>query len=147
MKKGQASKKAILLFTFLLVTVSALAFEAPHQIFIQTRSQKIPLQVAYAKDPRVRQRGLKFVTDLADNQGMLFFFKGASQKVFTMKDTPTSLDMLFLSPEKEITYIEENTVPYLDTDYRSLDNTQYVLEVKAGFVKKHGIAIGDKVIF
>ena len=56
-----------------------------------------------------------------------------------MKNTPLSLDMLFMDKEGKILAIEENTTPYSLKTIGPIKNASKVLELLGGTVKKKGI--------
>ena len=76
---------------------------------------------------------------------MLFLYKDAKYRSFWMRNTPTSLDIIFVGENLKIVNIAEKTLPMSDTRYISSSPAKYVVEVRAGFVKKYGIKAGDKI--
>ena len=114
---------------------------------IQTNSGTLNLTVEVADTDEKRAQGLMNRQTLAADAGMIFVFDTEEQLSFWMKNTYVSLDMIFLSADKEIVYIEEGTTP-LSTELITPDvAAQYVLEVNAGYVAANGIAAGDVVGF
>lgn len=94
-----------------------------------------------------RSQGLMNRTSLDAGAGMLFVFDEAGRHSFWMKDTPLSLDILFISAEKIIVTVEENTTPLSTDSILPTEDALYVLEVNAGTVAEHGVAVGDAVAF
>lgn len=107
----------------------------------------VTVSVEIANTPDTRARGLMYRQDLAPDAGMLFIFATPSEQRFWMKNTPLSLDMVFIGADRRIVGIVADTRPFttnpLGVDAPSL----YVLEVHAGFCAKHGIATGNRVEF
>ncbi|MFN3615580.1 MAG: DUF192 domain-containing protein [Rubrimonas sp.] len=100
--------------------------------------------------PETRARGLMFRTDIPEDGGMIFHPYPAEggpprEASFWMKNTPTSLDIIFIREDRTIARIAENTVPFDETNVRSYEPVAAVLELKAGKAAEHGIAVGDKV--
>lgn len=92
-----------------------------------------------------RARGMMYRTSLDENRGMLFAWPTPGYRSFWMRDTCIPLDMLFIDEEGYVAGIVEN-VPPLNDESRGIDcRVQYVLEVKAGWARKHGIVPGDRV--
>lgn len=92
-----------------------------------------------------RARGLMYRQSLADDAGMLFAWPNADYRSFWMRDTCLPLDMLFIDAEGHIAGIVEN-VPPLNDEGRGIDcKVSFVLEVNAGFSRKHGIVPGQRV--
>jgi len=131
----------------LFVSFSVFAFETSNKIVVHTRSQNIEVAVAVAKTAEQRAIGLMGVRDLQDNQGMLFVYQEQGFYQFWMKNTPTPLDILFLSPEKKIVFIAKNTTPFSEAVIDPGVPSQFVLEVKAGFADRHHVVIGDQIEF
>jgi uncharacterized membrane protein (UPF0127 family) len=95
-------------------------------------------------DPH-QERGLMYRKKLADNKGMLFVWKQPSIHTFWMHNTCIPLDMLFIDRDGYIAGIVENA-PTLNDDGRSIDcPVTYVLEVNAGWSRRHGVAPGQQV--
>lgn len=90
-------------------------------------------------------QGLKARTNLPDGSGMLFDFKAEVQANMTMKDTPISLDMIFIRADGRISHMVENLTPMSDRQIYSGGPVRGVLEVPGGTVRRLGIAVGDRV--
>lgn len=91
-------------------------------------------------------RGLMHRTELPEGRGMLFDFKTERPVTMWMKDTPLSLDMIFIAGNGVIVRIAENTTPFSLSTIGSGAPALGVLEVIAGTARKQGIAAGDRVI-
>ena len=94
-----------------------------------------------------REIGLMVRAELADTQGMLFLFPLEEFRAFWMKNTAIPLDIIFVSAKMKIVTIHQSTVPFAETSYGSTEPAQYVVEVNAGFARKHGIQLGDRVFW
>jgi uncharacterized protein len=102
--------------------------------------------VHVADTPEARARGLMYVTRLEPDRGMLFDF-GTPQLVgMWMKNTPLSLDMLFINEDGVIVHIEALTRPFSTEVLSSGEPVRAVLELLGGRTGKLGIAPGDLVI-
>ncbi|THD37743.1 MAG: DUF192 domain-containing protein [Sphingomonas sp.] len=106
-------------------------------------------QVEQAKTAAEQERGLMYRTDLTDSGGMLFwpYPPDGPPRVatFWMKNTPSSLDIIFIRPDGTIATIAENAVPQDETQLSSGEPVSAVLEIKGGRSAALGIAAGDKV--
>ncbi|MCU0689758.1 MAG: DUF192 domain-containing protein [Polyangiaceae bacterium] len=104
------------------------------------------IEVELARTPRERERGLMYRTRMPENHGMLFDFPGQPRvQSFWMHNTCIPLDMLFVAEDGFITGILEN-VPTLNDESRSIPcPVRYVLEVNAGWTRKHGVKAGQRV--
>ena len=104
------------------------------------------IEVELALNPRERARGLMYRTHLPEMSGMLFFPQSPPHiQSFWMRNTCVPLDMLFINADGYIAGIVEN-VPTLNDTSRSVPcPTSYVLEVNAGWSRKHGVQPGGRV--
>ncbi len=139
---------AYFFFVGFVLLRSATACKAEPKVTIMTKlGRDVAFQVEVADSPTKRELGLQFRRDLAADRGMIFLFPAESQQSFWMKNTPISLDMIFISRDMKIVGIVEQTVPF-SLDSRSVGTpSQYVLEINGGLAKRHGIQVGDRVRF
>lgn len=115
-------------------------------IEVRSETGKHAFRVEVAEDAPSRAKGLMFRTDLKSDEGMLFIFPYSVEQNFWMKNTPTSLDILFIGSDYEIKSITEHTTPYSLDVISSGAPAQYVLEILAGRSSELGIKPGDKVV-
>jgi len=93
-----------------------------------------------------RQRGLMYRTSMPDMEGMLFIFEREKKLSFWMRNTCIPLDMIYVAEDLSIVNIEENTPTLSDQTFPSNCAAKYVIEVNAGWTRKHGVKIGQKVV-
>jgi uncharacterized protein len=74
--------------------------------------------------------------------GMLFLFEKAEPQVFWMRNTPTSLDIIFIDAGNRVLNIAARTTPMSDRNYASAGSARYVVEAMAGFAERFGIQEG-----
>ncbi len=88
-------------------------------------------------------RGLMYRKQLPQLAGMLFIFPTTTIQTFWMKNTYIPLDMIFVDDATmKVVGVVENAEP-MTTIQRSVDTeSRYVVEVNAGFAKRHGIKVG-----
>lgn len=98
-------------------------------------SVKTSITVEIADTPETQMRGLMGRKNLSINNGMLFVFKRLKPRKFWMKNTPISLDIIFVGADGCIANIAESTIPMSERSYRSIGPVKYVVEVRAGFAK------------
>lgn len=106
--------------------------------------------VEVAKTEAEQQKGLMYRTDIPKDGGMLFApyppdGGGPKMANFWMKNTPSSLDILFIRPDHTIARIAENTVPLSEAPIPSGEPVAAVLELNGGRAGELGIDEGDKV--
>jgi len=101
--------------------------------------------VEIADDDAERARGLMFRPPLADDRGMLFQFPTSGEQAFWMKNTPSSLDIIYIAPDGRIVSIAKYTTPQSETTYPSRGAANGVLELNAGRADAIGAKPGDVV--
>jgi uncharacterized protein len=99
-----------------------------------------------ADTPETRARGLMYVTVLDADRGMLFDFGTPRPVGMWMKNTPLSLDMLFIDADGQIVRIAERTRPFSTAVIASGTEVRAVLEINGGRSGELGIAVGDRVL-
>jgi uncharacterized membrane protein (UPF0127 family) len=136
-----------MVFVWLLV-LAVSACDAQPKVTITTGDgRQFGFQVEVADTPGKREMGLMYRTELADDHGMIFLFPSASQQSFWMKNTPRSLDMIFIGSDRKIVGVVEQATPF-SLDPRSVDGkSQFVFEINGGLSKRHGFKPGDSVQF
>lgn len=115
-------------------------------IAIQTEQGAVALIVQVANTPEETATGLMWVKEMPANHGMLFNFPESEVQSFWMRNTFIPLDILFIGANGRIMHIHENARPHDETGINSRFPVALVLEVNAGFVAKHAVAVGDIVI-
>ena len=99
--------------------------------------------VKSAERPSERRRGLMFVDDMPENQGMLFIYPEPSVASFWMKNTKIPLDLIFLNSTGKVVYIHHNAKPMDETIISGGENIQYVAEINGGLSEKIGISVNS----
>jgi uncharacterized membrane protein (UPF0127 family) len=103
----------------------------------------VVVDVEVAERDRDRMRGLMYRTALGEANGMLFVFEGRRTLRFWMRNTCLPLDMLFLDDDGLVVGIEENVPTMNDASYGVDCPSRYVLEVNAGWARRHGVRAGQ----
>jgi len=107
----------------------------------------VSISIEIAEDDYSREKGLMFRYNIPDTVGMLFVFPEEDYHTFWMKNTPSSLDIIYADAMGKIKRIYEDTDPFSEESIPSGDMVQYVIEVKAGFCSIHHISTNDHVEF
>lgn len=94
-----------------------------------------------------RQRGLSGRDGLVPNGGMLFVFDSDGTWGIWMKDMLFSIDIVWLAQDGTILTIATDVAPdtYPKVFYPT-SPARYVVELPAGFIKAHDIAVGDNFV-
>ena len=106
--------------------------------------------VEVAKTAAEQERGLMCRTNIPKDGGMIFApyppdGGGPREANFWMKNTPSSLDIIFIRADGTIARIAETTVPFSEDKVPSGEPIAAVLELNGGRAAELGIAEGDKV--
>jgi uncharacterized membrane protein (UPF0127 family) len=115
------------------------------KIVIDTARGPRAFRVEVAADDPSRERGLMQRAHLATNAGMLFDFQRPVMTAFWMKDTPISLDILFVRADGTISTIAANAIPFSTAEILSAEPIRAAIEINGGLAHRMGIAPGDKV--
>lgn len=95
--------------------------------------------VTCARTEEERIKGLQGVTELKDDEGMLFFFEEPQTVGFWAKDTKVPLDIIFISEDMEVISVYQGEPE--NENIAEEDNVKFVLEVNQG----SGIEEGDEL--
>jgi uncharacterized membrane protein (UPF0127 family) len=133
----------------IIVTVAVLGYrQAAFAQGTVTIGDKIDVRVSVASNDRTRERGLSGKKGLAADEGMLFLFDHRDTFGFWMKDMRFPIDIL---------WINDGVIADLSVDvpmpvpgerlplYFPRVPVNTVLEVPAGFAKRHGLKVGMPV--
>jgi uncharacterized membrane protein (UPF0127 family) len=113
---------------------------------IVTKSGVRAFSVEVAATEEQLSRGLMHRTELPEGRGMLFDFKNERIITMWMKNTPLSLDMIFVGRNGAVVRVAEHTTPFSTQTISSGVPALAVLEVIAGTARKFGIAPGDRMV-
>ncbi len=114
-------------------------------LVVERGGKRIPFKVELADTPQAQARGLMFRETLGDFEGMIFPSAVPEPRSFWMKNTPLSLDIIFIGADGRILNIAANTEPYSLASVSSKGNASAVLELRAGRSAMLGIVPGDRV--
>lgn len=123
------------LFLFLPTFVAAdeaIRFDTGHVRIDLPSGASHVLTVELALSPAQRERGLMNRTELGPDHGMLFDFGQSREVMMWMKNTPLSLDMLFIDATGLVTKIAARTKPFSENILSSGGPVKYVLEINGG---------------
>ena len=93
-----------------------------------------------------RRQGLMYepAENLSNRRGMLFVFPKEAEHSFWMKNTPTSLDMIFIDSKMTVVGVLQQVPPF-SLEGRSVGvASQYVVELLAGTAARDGIVTGSR---
>jgi uncharacterized membrane protein (UPF0127 family) len=108
--------------------------------------QKHVFNVEMAMTPQQQEVGLMWRPTVAPDGGMLFDWGGERESDMWMKNTISSLDMLFVASNGTITHIAENCTPRSLAVISSGGPVRATIELAAGTAARLHIKVGDKVL-
>ena len=97
-----------------------------------------------------RAQGLMFREEIKEDQAMLFIFEDEDIHAFWMKNMRFAIDILWLDAQRRIVHIEKQVPPCTKDpcpSYVPAAAATFVLELRAGFVEKHGLRTYDRIEF
>ena len=103
------------------------------------------IAIEIADTPQARATGLMGRRGLDDSVGMLFVHEKAGMRAFWMRNTPTPLDIIFVSEKGRVIHVAANTKPMSDTVYSSTGPARYVVEVLSGFCARYAVVKGTRI--
>lgn len=131
----------------LLLGAQAACDTRPSVVFEGAGGFKAGFRVEVADTAEKRRWGLMYRSELGDDEGMLFVFPGEEDQSFWMKNTPLSLDIVFMDRGRRVVGIVHGTVPFSTRPVSVGVPSRYVLEVRAGLARRNRIAVGDVARF
>jgi uncharacterized membrane protein (UPF0127 family) len=151
-RHGSARKRYVVIVAVVAAIASACRGRAseparPAIVFATGQGQPVRAFVELARTADERQQGLMHRRELAPDAGMLFLFENEQILHFWMKDTPLPLDLIFLDRDLVVVGVMADAEP-MTTIPRTIGKpAQYVLEVNAGWARRHAIAEGVRAQF
>lgn len=117
------------------------------RLVIVTRDGKRhEFKVEMALTPEQQTVGLMFRPSVAPDGGMLFDWGSPRESNMWMRNTVSSLDMVFIAADGRIHRIAERTVPYSLATIDSRGPVRATLELAAGTAERLGLRVGDQVL-
>lgn len=119
---------------------------ATEPLTIVTRDgRSLPFTVEMAVKPEEQMVGLMWRPEVKPDEGMLFDWGTPRESAMWMKNTITSLDMLFIAQDGRVHRIAERTVPRSLATIDSRGPVRATLELAAGTAERLNIRVGDRV--
>lgn len=115
-------------------------------ILVTSAGRCLKVDAWFAESPTQRSRGLMYVDQLGEFEGMWFGYPEPAVIVMWMKNTVLPLDMVFVARDGRISRIAAATVPWSEERISSGSPATGVLELNAGFAARWGLAEGDRLV-
>ncbi|WP_240789835.1 DUF192 domain-containing protein [Roseomonas sp. HF4] len=117
------------------------------RLVIQTRDgRRLDFTVEMALSGEQQMIGLMFRPEVKPDEGMLFDWGAPRESSMWMRNTITSLDMVFIAADGRIHRIAERTVPLSLATVSSGGPVRATLELAAGATERLDIRAGDRVL-
>ena len=144
------SSKPLFLLSFILCFLYSLCSSAEFlkkELLISNSDNELKyFTVEVADNDKLRSLGFMGRTDIPEGTGMLFIWNNEAYRNFWMKNTPSSLDIIFFDKNGYFINVQENTIPYSLDNIPSLKPSKYVLELIAGSSKKFNLYNHSRII-
>ena len=142
--------KPLFLLSFVLFILYSLCSSAEFlkkELLISNSDNELKkFTVEVADNDKLRSLGFMGRTDIPEGTGMLFIWNDEAYRNFWMKNTPSSLDIIFFDKNGYFINVQENTIPYSLDNIQSLKPSKYVLELIAGSSKKFNLYNHSRII-
>lgn len=115
------------------------------QVAFPDAPERPKVEVELVKTGPEIERGLMYRRSMPEDHGMLFRLGERREHTFWMHNTCIPLDMLFVDDDGTIVGIVEGAEPLTDTVRTVGCPSSWVLEVNAGWTRKHGVRAGQKM--
>jgi hypothetical protein len=119
----------------------------PRVVLTGRGGQAVAVKIEVVRRPHALRQGLMYRDRLAADAGMLFVYPAEAQRSFWMKNTYIPLDIVFIGANRRIVGIVRNAKPLTTAPRRVDAPSRFVLEVNAGFTRRHGVRTGGRVRF
>ena len=144
-------RTVLIIFGLIVITTIGLRLKT---FFVQEHSTAVvkdqTLKVEIVADERSRARGLSGRLELASDEAMVFLFDKPDFHNFWMKDMFFPIDIIWINNGQIVDIIENVPAPAFGEVklplYSPKEPITIVLEVNAGWSKKHNIQIGDSFL-
>ena len=144
------SSKSLFLLSFIVFFLYSLCSSAEFlkkELLISNSDNELKkFTVEVADNDKLRSLGFMGRTDIPEGTGMLFIWNDEAYRNFWMKNTPSSLDIIFFDKNGYFINVQENTIPYSLDNITSLKPSKYVLELIAGSSKKFNLYNHSRII-
>ncbi|WP_244459723.1 DUF192 domain-containing protein [Roseomonas fluvialis] len=115
-------------------------------VIVTRDGRRLPFTVEMAVAPEHQMIGLMFRPEVKPDEGMLFDWGAPRESSMWMRNTITSLDMVFIAADGRIHRIAERTVPLSLATVSSNGPVRATLELGAGVTERMDIRAGDRVL-
>jgi uncharacterized protein len=105
----------------------------------------VPVLAEVVSTPEKLYLGLSHRQELPEGRGMLFLMGSTARHTFCMRDMRCAIDIIWIADGK-VTGLHPGLSPDDTGSFQAPAPVPLVLEVPAGFARRHGIKVGDPVV-
>jgi uncharacterized membrane protein (UPF0127 family) len=135
-----------ILATGFLVNLPTAKLTPENISYVNIAGERVKVDLALSTEAQAK--GLSGRASLPEGEGMLFVFDVPGKHRFWMQDMNFPIDIIWITDNMQIVYIEKNAAPESYPETFGPDAyAKYVLEVPAGFSDKNAVKVGDPVKF
>ncbi len=119
------------------------------------RMQRYKTASVYVKGKQLRAQladsfvkhmlGLMFRRNIGKDECMLFVFSRESRQGIWMRNMRFPIDVMWIGRGNRVVDLVENATPSSRQIYKPCEDSKYVLETNAGFIKRNRIKKGEAV--
>lgn len=134
-------------FSAALTACSDMGDHAPQKLEqrpLVVGNETVSVQVADEDDERAK--GLMFVREMPERDGMLFVWPEEAVRSFWMRNTYIPLDLFYIR-KGEIVKVVSWAKPMDETALPSDVPVDWVLEMNGGWAERYNVGVGDRVRF
>lgn len=122
-------------------------FELDELVIVGNDGSRHSFDVYLAISHEQRRRGLMFVRDLPERNGMLFVYDNADIHSMWMKNTYIPLDIVFARADGSVSSVISDAEPLSLRSLSAVEPVSYVLELNAGAARRHKIGAGSRLLW
>jgi uncharacterized protein len=134
----------VLLGGLMTLPASAASFRKDKLTLLTSAGQHV-IEIELAETGEQKSLGLMYRTSVPPATGMLFPYGDPQEITMWMRNTYSSLDMVFIKQDGVVHRIEAGTEPLSERIIASKGRVTAVLELAAGEAKRLGLKAGDRV--
>lgn len=105
----------------------------------------VPVVAEMVSTPEKLYLGLSHRPKLPEGQGMLFLMGSTDRHTFCMRDMQFAIDIIWIA-DGRVAGLHQGLSPGDQGSFTAPTPVSLVLEVPAGFARRHGIKVGDPVV-
>ncbi len=150
--KTQSTKLFLLALTILVVAGSFGVYSAllaasaiPVPVSVQLIAGKKTVEARVARSDEELEQGLSGISQLGEDEGMIFVLPKKGKTKFHMKGVKIPLSISYIDWRGKILKIEDMDLKTPERIYEAPDKTRYALEMNLGWFGRSGLKKGDQI--